>query len=124
MSKHTKGKVDLAWEPGKHGVIGTVGEAAGKLLAVVLNDGGPREAERKANAQRFTDCWNACAGLDMSDVPSGGVMELVKKARRMAAYFKDLADSGDCGNWRAENNKFYSSLIKALAPFTVEAREE
>lgn len=48
---HTPGPWALAWEKGKHGVIGTDGKSEVKLLCIVYNDGGSREPERKANAQ-------------------------------------------------------------------------
>lgn len=83
MSEHTPGKVDLAWEPGKYGVIGTVGPAEGKILAVVYNDGGEREKERKANAERFVASWNACSSLPTSALQPGSVKRLVEAASRI-----------------------------------------
>ena len=72
MSEHTPGPWELAWEDGKHGVIGQT--TGGKLVAIVGNnpDDG-RNDERKANARLIAaapDLLAACeAVLKWAETP-------------------------------------------------------
>lgn len=60
-------------------------------------------------------CVNACAGLDMRNVPEGAVRELVRAALELF----DSKCNTVCGN-RADNCDFGSDLKAALAPFVKE----
>ena len=68
-----------------------------------------------ANADRIVACVNALKGIPNKALDEGVVQELVAALRVMVDDYKQTADSGDCGFYKAEEQPEYIRACAVLA---------
>ena len=78
-------------------------------------DNGTAPVERDANAHRLAACWNACQGIPTEMMEYADVKKLIAVAKEACKHtYSNLADADDLTE---ADNKIWSELITALAPF-------